>query len=189
MDLTVTATAQCVAGRANLSVRAVNGEDVAVNVALTSPFGAKTFASVAPGKSASQSFNSRAPSIAAGTAKAVGTIGTGRRPARRRSTSSSRPSPAADRRSSSAGVVRSARGPGANPGPSWAGRARPAAPARPEGGDRRARTSGPAVLPGALNDETARGHEPMTTRHDRTHSAPTARRQAPRRASAILGER
>ncbi|KZM36273.1 alpha-L-arabinofuranosidase C-terminal domain-containing protein [Oerskovia enterophila] len=77
VDLAVTAKAQCVAGRANLSVRAVNGEDEAVTVAFTTPFGTKTFASVAPGKSASQSFSSRAVSVPAGTATVVGTIGTG----------------------------------------------------------------------------------------------------------------
>ncbi|MFD6093302.1 family 43 glycosylhydrolase [Oerskovia sp. NPDC060338] len=77
VDLAVTARAQCVAGRANLTVRAVNGEDVAVSVALTTPFGTKTFASVAAGKSASQSFNSRAAAVPAGTATVVGTIGTG----------------------------------------------------------------------------------------------------------------
>ncbi|MNW64752.1 hypothetical protein D3C74_430600 [compost metagenome] len=54
------------AGKVTVSVRAVNGEDVPVDVKVGSAFGSKSFVGVAPGKSASQSFATRAGSVEAG---------------------------------------------------------------------------------------------------------------------------
>ncbi|MEK8227562.1 hypothetical protein NKG05_17805 [Oerskovia sp. M15] len=91
--LTVTAQSRCVAGKAQVLVRAVNDGDVKADVAVETAFGTKTFKNVAPGKSASQAFNSREVSIDA---------------ARRRSRAS-RPSTACrSRRRSKPGTRRSA---------------------------------------------------------------------------------
>jgi len=73
LDLDVTAQPRCLAGKAYLAVRAVNGEDVPVDVTLTTPFGTKAFADVAPGKNAYQSFATRATSVPAGSASVTGT--------------------------------------------------------------------------------------------------------------------
>ncbi|KZM33815.1 ThuA domain-containing protein [Oerskovia enterophila] len=79
LAVTATVTAKCVAGRTTLTVRAVNGEDVPVDVVVETPHGRKTFAGVAPGKSAQQSFATRAASIPAGevTVTATGDTGSG----------------------------------------------------------------------------------------------------------------
>ncbi|MNW55377.1 Bacterial Ig-like domain (group 4) [compost metagenome] len=64
--VTVTARSQCVGKVAGLTVRVVNDE-------VTTPFGAKTFAGVAPGKSASQTFSARKDAFEAGTVSVVAT--------------------------------------------------------------------------------------------------------------------
>jgi len=68
LDLAVEATPRCLAGKAYVAVRATNGEDVPVTVTLSTPFGERAFADVAPGRSAYQSFPARAPSAPTGTA-------------------------------------------------------------------------------------------------------------------------
>ena len=73
VELTVTAQSRCVAGTAQVSVRAVNDGDVKADVAVATPFGTKTFKNVSPGKSASQTFSSRTATIDAGTATVTGT--------------------------------------------------------------------------------------------------------------------
>ncbi|WP_251153433.1 alpha-L-arabinofuranosidase C-terminal domain-containing protein [Cellulosimicrobium sp. Marseille-Q4280] len=73
LDLDVTAQARCLAGKTYVAVRATNGEDVAVDVTLATPFGTKAFADVAPGKNAYQSFATRAVSVPAGSATVTGT--------------------------------------------------------------------------------------------------------------------
>ncbi|QDW61228.1 S8 family serine peptidase [Oerskovia sp. KBS0722] len=73
VELTVTAQSRCVAGKAQVAVRAVNDGDVKADVVVETPFGSKTFKNVAPGKSASQSFSSRATVIDAGAATVTGT--------------------------------------------------------------------------------------------------------------------
>ncbi len=73
VELSVTAQSRCVSGKAQVMVRAVNDGDVKADVVVETPFGTKTFKNVAPGKSASQSFNSRAVSIDAGAATVTGT--------------------------------------------------------------------------------------------------------------------
>jgi hypothetical protein len=69
-ELAVSATAQvrCIAGKAYLAVRASNDDTVPMDVTLTTPFGEKTVADVAPGASAFHSFSTRKAALEAGTA-------------------------------------------------------------------------------------------------------------------------
>ncbi|WP_265520164.1 NPCBM/NEW2 domain-containing protein [Oerskovia flava] len=60
------AQARTAAGKVFLAVRVVNDEDVPVDVTVTTPYGERTFADVAPGKNAYQSFATRQSSIEAG---------------------------------------------------------------------------------------------------------------------------
>ncbi|QDW63780.1 exo-alpha-sialidase [Oerskovia sp. KBS0722] len=62
----VTASAQCVAGKVQLTGRAVNAGDEALDVTIRSTAGTKAFAGLAPGRSASQRFATRSASVAAG---------------------------------------------------------------------------------------------------------------------------
>jgi hypothetical protein len=73
VKLTVSASSRCIGTSAYVAVTAVNGSDVPATVTLTTPFGSKTVADVAPGKQAYQSFNSRAGQIEAGTVAVKGT--------------------------------------------------------------------------------------------------------------------
>ncbi|WP_353707730.1 alpha-L-arabinofuranosidase C-terminal domain-containing protein [Cellulosimicrobium sp. ES-005] len=73
LDLAVEVSPRCLAGKAYVAVRATNGEDVLVSVTLSTPFGQKTVADVAPGKNVYQSFAARATSAPAGTATVTGT--------------------------------------------------------------------------------------------------------------------
>ncbi|WP_265521705.1 LamG-like jellyroll fold domain-containing protein [Oerskovia flava] len=68
LDVTIEAAARCLGGRAFLTVRATNDEDDPVDLTVTTPFGKKSFADVGPGKSAFQTFNSRATALEPGTA-------------------------------------------------------------------------------------------------------------------------
>ncbi|WP_328854357.1 family 43 glycosylhydrolase [Microbispora hainanensis] len=74
--LTVTAASRCVGSSAYVAVTAVNDSGVPATITLTTPYGSKTVADVAPGKQAYQSFNTRAGNIDAGTVtvKATATI-------------------------------------------------------------------------------------------------------------------
>ncbi|WP_199734868.1 LamG-like jellyroll fold domain-containing protein [Cellulomonas sp. PhB143] len=76
LSVDVTAVGRCVGQNAYVAVRATNTDDVVQGLRLQTPFGSKTMAGVAPGKSASQSFNSRAGSIEGGsvTVTATGTV-------------------------------------------------------------------------------------------------------------------
>ncbi|MGW6227715.1 ThuA domain-containing protein [Cellulosimicrobium cellulans] len=69
--------ARCLAGKAYVAVRATNDEAFPVDVTLTTPFGTRTFADVQPGKSAYQSFATRATSVEAGAVQ-VSATGDGR---------------------------------------------------------------------------------------------------------------
>ncbi|MEU7884753.1 plastocyanin/azurin family copper-binding protein [Microbispora bryophytorum] len=71
--LTVTASSRCVGSSVYVAVTAVNDGDVPATVTLTTPYGSKTVADVAPGKQAYQSFNARAKQIGAGEATVTGT--------------------------------------------------------------------------------------------------------------------
>ncbi|MGI5160095.1 sugar phosphate isomerase/epimerase family protein [Microbispora sp. CA-102843] len=73
VPLTVTASSRCVGTSTYVAVTAVNDGDVPVTVTLTTPYGSKTVADVAPGKQAYQSFNARAGQIGAGKVTVTGT--------------------------------------------------------------------------------------------------------------------
>ncbi|TQS07663.1 DUF1349 domain-containing protein [Microbispora hainanensis] len=73
VKLTVTAASRCIGTSAYVAVTAVNDGDVPATITLTTPFGTKTVADVAPGKQAYQSFNTRAGNIDAGTVTVTGT--------------------------------------------------------------------------------------------------------------------
>ena len=69
--MTALASTRCVAGKVTLVVTATNDSDVPVALSLTTPFGSKQIASVAPGKSSSTAFTTRAATIADGQATVV----------------------------------------------------------------------------------------------------------------------
>ncbi|GAB3141269.1 hypothetical protein GCM10027161_28160 [Microbispora hainanensis] len=73
VPLTVTASSRCVGSSVYVAVTAVNDGDVPATITLTTPYGTKTVANVAPGKQAYQSFNTRAGQIGAGKATVTGT--------------------------------------------------------------------------------------------------------------------
>ncbi|WP_204046455.1 OmpL47-type beta-barrel domain-containing protein, partial [Acrocarpospora phusangensis] len=75
--MAVTAQARCVGTLAHVAVSAVNNSSVPVTVTLSTPYGSRTVAEVAPGTQAFQSFNSRTEQLAAGTVHVTGaaTIG------------------------------------------------------------------------------------------------------------------
>ncbi|WP_238011763.1 immunoglobulin-like domain-containing protein [Dactylosporangium sp. AC04546] len=68
VPLTVGAQSRCIGSTAYVAVTAVNAGTSAVTVTLTTPYGSKTVADVAPGKQAYQSFNARTGQLPAGTA-------------------------------------------------------------------------------------------------------------------------
>ncbi|WP_454728685.1 beta-L-arabinofuranosidase domain-containing protein [Cellulosimicrobium protaetiae] len=72
VPLDVEVSPRCLAGKVYVAVRATNAGDVPADVTLTTPYGTKTFASVAPGANAYQSFASRATSVGAGTVTVTG---------------------------------------------------------------------------------------------------------------------
>ncbi|WP_426309963.1 PQQ-dependent sugar dehydrogenase [Cellulosimicrobium sp. E-16] len=65
-EVDVTVEPRCLAGKTYVAVRALNADDSTLDVAIETPFGSKTFADVAPGKNAYQSFSTRATEIEAG---------------------------------------------------------------------------------------------------------------------------
>ncbi|MET4226371.1 GH92 family glycosyl hydrolase [Oerskovia enterophila] len=73
LDVATTVKTQCTAKKVTLSVTAVNGESFPVTIKVVTPFGTKTFTNVGSGKSAHQSFATRAGSIEAGTATVTAT--------------------------------------------------------------------------------------------------------------------
>ncbi|MEV5559350.1 ThuA domain-containing protein [Nonomuraea wenchangensis] len=73
VELAVSAASRCIGTSAYVAVTAVNTSETAATVTLTTPYGTKTVAGVAPGKQAYQSFNSRAGQIDAGTVTVKGT--------------------------------------------------------------------------------------------------------------------
>lgn len=62
------------AGKVYLAVRVMNDEDVPVDVTVTTPYGERTFADVAPGRSAYQSFATRRAAIEAGEVTVAATM-------------------------------------------------------------------------------------------------------------------
>ncbi|GAA4474384.1 glycoside hydrolase family 43 protein [Phytohabitans houttuyneae] len=76
LPVTATALARCVAGKAHVAVQARNDHDRPVAITLRTPYGERSFVDVAPGGNAYQSFNTRATSVAAGSAtvRVTGTV-------------------------------------------------------------------------------------------------------------------
>ncbi|AWS48632.1 hypothetical protein DKM19_23120 [Streptosporangium sp. 'caverna'] len=70
------ALSRCTGTNAYVTLNVRNDDDVPLTIELITPYGSRTVANVAPGKSAYQAFNSRARSIPAGTAtvKVTGTV-------------------------------------------------------------------------------------------------------------------
>lgn len=68
LDVPVTADPRTLAGKVYLSVGATNDAAVPVDVVITTAYGNKTFAGVAPGRTVSVSVNSRLTSVPAGAA-------------------------------------------------------------------------------------------------------------------------
>lgn len=75
LDVVATATTRCVAGKVVLTVVATNRDSVPVAVTVTSAYGAKSFAAVAPGKNASAAFTTRLAAVPAGSASVTATAG------------------------------------------------------------------------------------------------------------------
>ncbi len=73
LDVSVVTSSRCVAGKSVLSVQATNNEAVPVAVSIATPFGSKSFASVAAGKNAFQAFTTRLVSVPAGSATVTAT--------------------------------------------------------------------------------------------------------------------
>jgi hypothetical protein len=75
-DVDVQAKAQCYAAHTYVSVNARNGDDQPLDIELSTPYGTRTMAGVAPGKAAYQSFNTRQAAVAAGaaTVRVTGTV-------------------------------------------------------------------------------------------------------------------
>lgn len=77
LTITGIAVGRCVAGKVALTVQTTNRSDVAVALAVTTPFGSKQIAALAPGKTSASAFTSRVASLPAGTASvtASATVG------------------------------------------------------------------------------------------------------------------
>ncbi|HMR48766.1 MAG TPA: hypothetical protein PKE40_05630 [Arachnia sp.] len=67
LAVTATATARCVAGKAYLAVTVNNGSDEAADATVVTPWGSKTFAGLAAGRSQSVALNTRATTLIAGS--------------------------------------------------------------------------------------------------------------------------
>lgn len=70
---TVEVTARCLAGTAYVAVRATNTDEQTAAIVLSTPFGDRTYAAVAPGGNAYQSFSSRAAEVDAGAVSITAT--------------------------------------------------------------------------------------------------------------------
>ena len=71
LDVELTAAGRCTVGKATLVVSAANGDEVAVTVALETPYGSKTLAGIAPDARRSQAFSTRQAAVPAGEVSAV----------------------------------------------------------------------------------------------------------------------
>jgi beta-xylosidase len=70
LDVELTASTRCVAGKVVITVHATNAEEGPIAVAFTTPYGNKSFASVAAGTSKSHAFTTRLVSVPGGTVSA-----------------------------------------------------------------------------------------------------------------------
>ncbi|WP_433131434.1 glycoside hydrolase family 43 protein [Micromonospora sp. CA-240977] len=77
LPVTVTAQVRCLAGKAYVAVQARNDSDGPVAITVETPYGNRSFATVAPGANVYQSFHTRAAAVPAGSAtvRVTGTIG------------------------------------------------------------------------------------------------------------------
>ncbi|MEU4476098.1 family 43 glycosylhydrolase [Micromonospora sp. NPDC023888] len=77
LPVTATAQARCLAGKAYVAVQARNDSDGPVGIAVETPYGNRSFATVAPGANVYQSFHTRATSVPAGSAtiRVTGAVG------------------------------------------------------------------------------------------------------------------
>nr|BFE60889.1 family 43 glycosylhydrolase [Dactylosporangium thailandense] len=77
LPVTVTAQVKCLAGKGYVAVQARNDHDAPVSIALETVYGERSFAGVAPGANAYQSFTTRVSAVPAGTAtvRVTGTVG------------------------------------------------------------------------------------------------------------------
>lgn len=66
LDVEASVTSRCIGGRAMLSVRALNGESLPLDVTLTTDYGTKSFIAVDPAKSAFHMFSTRLAVLPAG---------------------------------------------------------------------------------------------------------------------------
>ncbi|WP_169514010.1 DUF1349 domain-containing protein [Agromyces subbeticus] len=67
LDVPVVAGTRCIAGKVLVTVKATNNEAVPMAVTITSAYGTKSFAEVAPGKNATHVFTTRQVNVPAGT--------------------------------------------------------------------------------------------------------------------------
>lgn len=75
LRLTPSASIRCVGGKVYIAAAVSNDDDVPADVTITSTYGTKTFADVAPGKHAFAVFTTRAASIAEGSVQVEGAGG------------------------------------------------------------------------------------------------------------------
>ncbi len=77
LDITAVVTSRCIAGKVVQVLTVTNGNDVSVSVSSSTPYGSKTFASLAAGTSASGSFSTRQVTVPGdvATLTATATIG------------------------------------------------------------------------------------------------------------------
>ncbi len=73
LDLTVAVASRCVSGKVVQTVTVTNGEDVPVALSTTSPYGSKSTAALAAGRSVSYAFTTRLGSIEGGVVQVAGT--------------------------------------------------------------------------------------------------------------------
>ncbi|KQZ09532.1 hypothetical protein ASD23_15040 [Agromyces sp. Root1464] len=66
LDVEASVTSRCIGGRAVLSVRALNGESLPLDVTLATDYGVKSFTAVDPGKNAVHAFSTRLATLPAG---------------------------------------------------------------------------------------------------------------------------
>ncbi|HMR49802.1 MAG TPA: Ig-like domain-containing protein [Arachnia sp.] len=72
-EISVAATTRCVAGKVVLAATATNDHDEPLDILVETPYGSKTLAGLAPGKSASAAFSSRLTTVPAGSVEASAT--------------------------------------------------------------------------------------------------------------------
>ncbi|WP_139122931.1 Ig-like domain-containing protein [Cellulosimicrobium cellulans] len=65
--VTATAETRCLAGKVYVAVRVTNDGEAPVDLEVTTPYGSRSFADVAPGRNAYHAFAARSASVAAGT--------------------------------------------------------------------------------------------------------------------------